>query len=160
MKRFSRKYNSRRFGIWSMVLALLGITSGCHYFEPVCMYGSPSARYSVKGTVTDENGSPLQGIGVTISGMNTGANEQEGFPMADTLRTDAAGIYTLNTQNYPWEDLKIRTFDTDGEAHGGQFAPDSATVTGYSFKKDKKDDDGWYEGEANIEVPDIKLKKK
>ena len=155
-----RKY-IRRTKFWGLLFALLGVTSACDPIEEIiglhsCMYGTPTAKFSIKGTVTDEAGEPLNGIKVTVSGVNTDSSLQEDYPMADTLTTDTKGTYILDTRHMPWRKLKIRAFDTDGELNGGQFAPDSATVSNIQFK----DGDGsWYFGEADVDVPAIKMKR-
>ncbi len=146
----------KKTGFIAMLLSLLGFAPACDIVGP-CMYGTPNARFNIKGTVTDEKGSPIEDIRILISGINSGIY-QESYPMADTLKTDAQGTYILNTSDWPWEALKINAIDTDGDLHGGQFAPDSVIVSGIKFEKNKKDDNGWYAGEAKIDVPTIKMK--
>ena len=50
----------------SGVLTLLGFSAaGCHE-DTFDEYGSPHAKYRVVGTVTDENGQPIEGIQVKV----------------------------------------------------------------------------------------------
>lgn len=150
----------KKTGFIAMLLSLLGLAPACEIIVEPCMYGTPNAKFDIKGTVTDEKGTPIEDIKILVSGVETGSYTQEFYPMADTLKTDAKGTYVLNTSDWPWGALKINAIDTDGDLHGGQFAPDSVIVSGIKFEKDKKDDNGWYAGEAKIDVPVIKLKKK
>ena len=55
----------RKFCFFALLLSILGLGGGCEVIEPV-MYGSPYAHYSVKGTVTDEKGSPIKDLEVRL----------------------------------------------------------------------------------------------
>lgn len=44
-------------------------------------------------------------------------------------------------------------------ANGGEFASDSLRNSTYTFLKDKNDKNEWSVGNADITMPDIKLKK-
>ena len=157
-------------GFFAMLLSLLGIGSSCSEIEdifgPRLMYGSPTARYSVKGTVTDEAGTPVPGIKVVVSGVYSFNDDnnvlvRDYFQLADTLSTDGSGNYSIQDRSsIPYNEILIRTFDTDGDLNGGTFAPDSASVTNINFVKDKDDKSEWYCGKADVNVPVIRLKKK
>ena len=48
-------------------VTMLGFNSAaCSHEEPMDEYGVPYSRYRVMGTVTDENGMPIEGIKVKI----------------------------------------------------------------------------------------------
>ena len=58
MKTHKSHTRKEKGGFFALLLALVGIsTTGC-----VCMYGSPTADWAVKGKVIDENGQPVPGL--------------------------------------------------------------------------------------------------
>ena len=156
---------SRKFGFISLFLAFLGL-GGCDVLEDIgiikCMYGSPYATFSVKGTVTDEQGNPIQDLDVSLHGV---ISNDEGQTMAvpsshSPVKTDQKGTYLINIGGIPYSMIQVNVNDVDGTANGGEFASDSLRISNYSFIKDKKDKNEWSVGTADITVPDIKLKKK
>lgn len=161
-----RKINKpNRTGFFALLLSLLGI-GGCDAIEneigglmPL-MYGSPTAQYSIKGKVTDEDGKEIPDLEVTFSGMWT---DDAGYsytrPIAAPVKTDAQGRYDTDMTGFPCDRLQVKVVDNDGPLNGGDFASDSTTVY-VEFKKDKKDKNPWYHGEADVTVPSFKLKKK
>ena len=140
-----------------MLLALLGVSAtGC--ITP-CMYGSPSADWSVKGKVIDEQGEGVEGLQVVVSNYFPNSAEviyDVNEKPLDTLRTGRDGTYGLDGQGFPLNQLKIKVEDIDGEAGGGEFADVSLVLHDIKFEDGK----GWYEGHAEINVPDIIVKKK
>ena len=151
---------TRKLGFFSMLLALLGL-GGCEIIMPE-MYGAPSANFSVKGTVTDEGGNPIQDLEVSLSGVDSYDGEVYVIPtFRDPVKTDQKGTYLLDiSSTTPFTTLQVNVKDVDGPANGGEFASDSARTSNYSFVKDKKDHDTWSVGTADITMPVIKLKKK
>lgn len=140
-----------------MLLALFGLsTSGC--FIPA-MYGTPSADWSVKGRVTDEDNQPVAGIQVVL-GNHFQSNEhviydQEYWPL-DTLQTGPDGTFQASRGGFPIQQLKVDFQDIDGEENGGEFEAVSLMIRKIEYKDAK----GWYSGRAEIEIPDVILKKK
>jgi len=153
---------ARALGIFSLLLAFLGV--GCEELGIVeVMYGSPSAHFSVKGKVTDEQGNPIQNLDVSFHGV---ISNEEGQTMVVPnsyipVKTDTKGTYVIETGGIiPYTTIQVNVKDTDGSANGGEFASDSLRNSTYVFIKDKKDKDSWSIGTADITMPDIKLKKK
>ena len=62
--RFFRWYNA----VLTALLAVLGY--GCSKDEPMDMYGTPTARYHLSGTVADETGKRIDGILISIEEKN------------------------------------------------------------------------------------------
>lgn len=150
---------SHRTGLFSLLLGLLGLgTTGC--IQP-CMYGSPTANYSVKGKVIDENGKPIPGLQIVLAHRydNTDAViYDENYWPIDTLQTGTDGIYHLETQTgFPISKLQVDVHDIDGEANGGTFNDAALVVKDIDYTGG---DGSWYEGYAEIKIPDIILKKK
>jgi len=153
---------ARALGIFSLLLAFLGVS--CEELGIVeVMYGSPSAHFSVKGKVTDEQGNPIQNLNVSFHGV---ISNEEGQTMvvpnsSVPVKTDTKGTYLINIgATIPYSTIQINVNDVDGTAHGGEFASDSLRNSNYTFIKDKKDKDSWSIGTADITMSDIKLKKK
>ena len=155
-----------KIGFFAMLLALFGI-SGCNAIDNeedngimYVMYGSPTAQYSIKGKVTDEAGKVIPELEVTFYGMWTDdAGYSYSRPIAAPIKTDVKGTYDMTGNGFPYNRLKVKIVDSDGPLNGGDFASDS-TIVSVEFKKDKKDNNYWYHGEANVAVPTVKLKKK
>ncbi len=146
-----------------MLLALLGL-GGCEGIEEdlgiiEVMYGTPSVHYSVKGKVTDEKGNAVKGIEVSVYGnyMENGQLVSRPFMPGDA--SDEKGSYTKERSSvFGFPSLTIHFKDVDGDANGGSFADDSTTVN--ITVKDVTNGGAWYRGQAEVEVPTIKLKKK
>ena len=96
------------------ILSLLGLATACsknHDEGDVCMYGTPTVSFSVKGHVTDEKGQPIEGILVSV------CNDSFTF-------TDAQGqfafkkqpLFGMNVGEKFVDELECR--DIDGEANG------------------------------------------
>ena len=153
-----------RFYHWynAVLTALLGMLGyGCSSeTETLVEYGMPSADYVVKGIVTDEQGTPIEGIKVSTKHVSRDL-EAMGIHEAytiDSLQTDAAGRYTLTNGAYYYDnDFKLFVEDIDGEANGGTFKSDTIDV---DFQKavQIKEGSGWYSGTFEINQ-DIQLKK-
>ena len=148
--RFNRWYN----GVLTALLSMLGY--GCSTSEDptydVQMYGVPITAYQIKGQVTDEAGTPVQGIKVSQKLIFLSAEGKKDILGIDSILTDTSGRYQLNSygsNNYK----KLFVEDVDGEANGGEFLSDTLDI---DFEKAVKTDDK-YSYELNM---DIKLKKK
>ena len=140
-----------------MLLALLGLgTTGC--IIP-CMYGSPTADWTVKGKVINESGEPVPGLQVVLNNHYENSEDviydQNDWPL-DTLLTGTDGVYTVDQGGFPLQQLKVDVMDIDGEAGGGEYADVSLIIKDFKFEDGK----GWYEGHAEINVPDIIVHKK
>lgn len=94
----------------SSLIALTAVT-GCkcatntQQEEPVCMYGAPTAYYTVRGTITNAQKEPLKGIQVQVSVSSPRDNE---LPLEER--------YFMEMQKYDYEtQTSITTFSTDEE---------------------------------------------
>ena len=147
-----------RFFSWfcSAVIALLGF-AGCSD-DPSKMadeYGSPYADYKYMGTITDEEGNPIQGIKATLVGSS---NVISGREIA-VLTTDKDGKFESEYYNDGSTQIyRIDFTDTDGELNGGEFASASINPSEMESTKVKENDthDKWYRGQferkANIKL--------
>ena len=128
------------------------------------MYGSPTTTYRIKGKVTDENGNTLQGVKVTAAAIVSKPEDPTVMgtrQIAESTETETGGTYVVGTGFYPVKTLRIYAEDVDGAANGGEFAKDSIDVQVTIVKDEEKAKKiPWYAGEADVQVPDIKLKKK
>ena len=138
------------------VLGVLGFSACSDDPESASVaYGSPNAKYKYVGTVTDEQGNPIEGINVVMSGDYVSST-----PFASlTLKTDKDGKFstvTLTSVN-----TRINTLDfvdVDGEANGGEFESQTITPKDMTKTQIKEGDGGWYMGEFELSA-NIKLKK-
>ena len=156
--RFNRWYNV----VLTALLSVLGF--GCSSDEPeeygtiLMEYGTPYADYIFKGTVTDEAGTPVQGIKTSLKSVFENDNEHYVFGL-DSVETDVSGSYQLKYVGTQDRGLKIIVEDIDGEANGGEFLSDTLDIDYNKAVQTKKSDEFWYEGAYDISQ-DIKLKKK
>jgi len=156
--RFNRWYNV----VLTALLSVLGF--GCSSDEPeeygtiLMEYGTPYADYIFKGTVTDEAGTPVQGIKTSLKSVFDNDNEHYVFGL-DSVETDVSGSYQLKYVGTQDRGLKIIVEDIDGEANGGEFLSDTLDIDYNKAVQTKKSDEFWYEGAYDISQ-DIKLKKK
>lgn len=107
---------------------LVGINFSCdkHGFwddDAPNAYGCPTMNfyhYNVNGTVTNEQGQPIAGIGVRLA-----EDEEYGYWYRDT--TDADGRYSLNYTRTYIDNSYIRFDDIDG-VENGNYQDTVATV--------------------------------
>ena len=158
MKKRNFENKAGKTGFFAMLLALVGISATSCW--PVCMYGTPSAEWSVKGKVIDEAGEPVPGLQVALGNRvdnEPGVIYDENYYPLDTLKTGPDGTYQIVRNGFPLSQLQVDVKDIDGEANGGEFQDVTLVVKDFQFE----DGDGaWYSGHADINVPDIVVKKK
>ncbi len=132
------------------LLILLGFSS-CDKENPnneepgggLCMYGTPSAEYRIKGTVTDKDGRPVTSANVIIRnlGYESQFAEDEALYkdvwLNDTLKVNDKGEYLFVDRDSGWGENDFRVV-----VHDVAHKPDSVKVTLVP-----KDGDGaWFEG--------------
>lgn len=136
----------------SGAMVLLGFAS-CD--DDKVMYGSPSVKFQVKGKVTSDIGTPLEGIQVIVR-ANWDNNSQG---RADTIYTDAKGEFA--SQEIEAGGLNAQTAyfnDVDGAANGGTFKSDSISLKTMDKKQLEKGNE-WYAGKFELTTT-VKLKEK
>ena len=144
------KYLTLKNWLLAALGGLLGVNlAGCDKipFPGACEYGCPEATYHVKGTVTNTEGQPIEGIGVGKRYLYNDENSEPVYSYFDT--TDAEGRYSINNYcSFPGEPFPLHFCDIDGDENGSY----NDTVVGI-----KTDDvqltggDGhWYEGEGTV----------
>ena len=151
--RFNRWYNA----VLTALLSMLGY--GCSTSEDptyVQEYGVPITEYQIKGQVTDEAGTPVQGIktSVKIIMSSPSADGKKEIYARDSVLTDASGKYDISFATTPGNpETKLIVEDIDGEANGGEFLSDTLDI---DYEKAVHMDDS-YRYELNMNV---KLKKR
>ena len=158
MKKHKSHIRKERSGLFALLLALVGIgTTGCWQ---ICMYGTPSAEWAVKGKVIDESGKPVPGLQVALGNRmdnEPGVIYDQNYWPLDTLKTDPDGVYQVVSSGFPLSKLQVDVTDIDGEANGGEFNDVTLVISDFTFEDGKG---AWYAGRADINVPDIVVKKK
>lgn len=130
--------------LMAMLFGLLGFSScSDDEDEPICMYGTPTADYIVKGTVTDEAGNPIMGINIYPSGTLTPA------------KTDAEGRFKTDNLSYGGPYIFV---DPDGDANGGRFETDTLHYNDFKCTKVGESKHDWHMGVFELEA-EVKLKK-
>ena len=137
------------------IISLLGFSACKAEKEILYEYGSPYADYKYMGTITDEDGNPIQGIKATLVGSS---NIISGREIA-VLTTDKDGKFESEYYNETNTHItKIEFTDIDGELNGGEFASASINPSEMESTKVKENDthDKWYRGQferkANVKL--------
>ena len=135
------------------VLSLLGLATACSKHddgEEVCMYGTPTATFSVKGHVTDEKGQPIEGILVCVCNNS--------FTFTDAQRQFAfkrQPVFGMNVGDKFVDELECR--DVDGETNGS-FENKKQSVF---FTRDKEvATNMWYQGDYRSPDTSVVLRAK
>lgn len=131
--------------LMAMLFGLLGF-SACSEDEEdemLVMYGTPTADYIVKGTVTDDAGNPIMGINIYPSRTLTLA------------KTDAEGRFKTDTLSY---DGPYFFVDPDGDTNGGRFETDTLYYNDFKSTKVGESKHTWHMGVFELEA-EVKLKK-
>jgi putative lipoprotein (rSAM/lipoprotein system) len=128
------------------IISLLGFSACKAEKEILYEYGSPYADYKYMGTITDEEGNPIQGIKATLIGSSNlvSGNEIAVFTTDKDGKFESEYYNERNTNIY-----KIDFTDTDGELNGGEFASTSIKTSEMESTQTKKNDthDKWYRGQ-------------
>lgn len=136
-------------GLLSGTLALLGYTSCDSAGDEPVEYGSPYAKYEIKGKVTDQDTkAAVEGARVIVKPMQWKSDETFPPQMFDTLQTDKDGNYL-----YQDETMSIDRFRVVCEDPSGVLKADSTTV-----EMNPQGGEGWYQGSDSQEV-NFELKK-
>lgn len=132
------------------LLAVAGWSTACD--EPMAEYGTPTADYVIKGTVTDSiSKQSLKNIRIVRQTNDIGLQ-------SDTTYTDLNGYYQFSFSGFPEEhpEFKLITADIDGNQNGGDFETRNVSVLISSTDRTEKGDNHWYQGKF-VKKQDIKL---
>jgi putative lipoprotein (rSAM/lipoprotein system) len=138
----------------AVILSMLGF-SGCDLGNEDVVgpveYGTPYAKFSFNGTVTNKDGNPVKDIKVEI-------DRQGVIYLTEPMSTDTLGRYSTMFADFPVEDFKVIVSDVDGEENGS-YQSDTIAV---KITKDDYYEQGhgaWYHGSATKKV-DVELEDK
>ena len=146
--------------IWicSLIMTALGF-AGCSDDEDTIVadeYVTPYADYKYMGTVTDENGKPIEGINVVFQ-----KHGYKNYPELFRIETDKSGKY--ETDYLDWTmganaAYQVLYTDIDGEENGGHFEDKILEI--HKMDKTKiKDGEHWYQGMFDLSA-EVKLSRK
>lgn len=148
-----------------VLLSLLGFSS-CNKNEiddpgnDICLYGTPTTHYIIKGKVTDTDGKPINGVKVETN--DTYADRRR--PLTEPVYTDEKGEYSANGVGISSDGqgnilLEVTFEDVDGEANGGTFANDTVRGKDMTIEKVKDGDGAWNRGTYEITANKTMKKK-
>lgn len=165
------KHKSLLSRLCAAVLALLGFAS-CEKFNDIrCEYGTPSVDFKVKGTVTDADEKPIEGIRVIVrtnfdnlpdsrQSYVDDLGRYHAYGGDDTLFTDVKGRYESNElYTVAIASQHVYFDDIDGNAKGGAFQSDSVQLKTAPNRQYQKANGHWYNGGYEYTV-DVQLQKK
>lgn len=127
----------------------------------VAMYGQPHADFTVKGTVTDETGTPIEGIKTVVDSyyewVDDAGYSYSQLDFSDTLYTDAQGRIEMGAGLFDKGRVVVTLTDVDGEENGGTF--EEKVLDNVPLEQVEKGDGAWYNG-AYEAVFEARLKRK
>lgn len=135
-----------------LLLGALGFAGCSESFS--CEYGTPSVDFTVKGKVTDSEGTPIKGIVVSSKSVQS--------------YDDGNGLNAVTDENGEFVTNKVKEFgvggtlvftDVDGAENGGDFETYEKELLHSERTQIKEGDGNWYQGEYEVTV-DVKLRKK
>ncbi|MCL2502075.1 MAG: radical SAM-associated putative lipoprotein [Bacteroidales bacterium] len=169
MKKWNRTWNNGAQWVIAGLLTLLGFSACGDKDEIIPMgleYGTPHAKYAVKGKVTDAQGQALSPMRVIVPRVVLHTPARPGFipdnpvytmPIRDTLYTKPDGSFEYTYAGFPTETVHIHLKFED-PALQPVFESDSTRVDFHH--SDLKGGDGrWNTGSAQKEA-DMTLKRK
>lgn len=119
-----------------MAASLLGFGTACDKEEQtLVMYGTPYNNYRVKGTVTDPDGNPIEGIEVC------GNNSPE-----TAVLTGADGSFEIAGRSIG-QSVKLGFTDIDGPDNGGDFASGSLDIRFTEEERTAEGSGAWHKGD-------------
>jgi putative lipoprotein (rSAM/lipoprotein system) len=139
-----------------LLISLLGFTTSCAKEEIKYMYGSPNAKFIVKGEI--KSAQTQQPIPDIIVEMRIVYEQEGGARLAGTSFSRANGDYEVAMGDSPGDyTIQLKYTDTDGPLNGEYETKDTTVV--FKDTKYTGGDGSWYWGYAEKEM-DIKLKPK
>lgn len=143
--------------VLSFLLVLLGF-SACDPIDPVDEYGSPYAKFNIKGVVINEdseNNEYVKGIKVVVGRSYKKDNGDEFVYNTDSLYTDKNGYFNITTIDFPSsQKFTIKFEDVDGMVNGTyETKTDVVSFENPSFEGGES----WYEGETSKDLGIIKI---
>ena len=157
--RFNRWYNAVLTALLSMLGFSCSLDEPDEYGSTPVEYGTPHADYILKGTVTDEAGTPIKGIKTSLKEVYKDDTGTYVFGI-DSIQTNESGNYQLKNRGMPYDNRKkLVVEDIDGEANGGEFLNDTLDIDYDKAVKVGEGDHHWYVGKYEV-ATDVRLKKK
>ncbi len=145
MSKIKNHFSTMLMGICSSLLTLLGFS--CSSEEQPCMYGMPTGGFEIKGSVTTEDGAPVDDAEIRVNHANAPSGV---YPFVITS-TNAEGDYTAIGHSHADPEVKVVCLPSDP-----QLEPDSVIV---EMHYNKENAGSWYVGDAK-EIVNFKLKSK
>lgn len=146
--------------VLSFILVLLGF-SACDAIDPIDEYGSPYAKFNIKGIVINEaseNNEYAKGIKVVVARSYKKDNGEEFLYNTDSLYTDKNGYFNITTVDFPSsQKFTIKFEDVDGRENGiYETKTDVISFENPIFEGGKS----LYKGETNKDLGIIKITPK
>lgn len=98
-----------RFCAGLLALVGFGCSDGDGTDDMICMYGTPTGSFEVKGNVVDSEGTPVGDAEIIVTGPELPSSI---WKMA-TVKTDAEGDYSIDSKSDTSKKLKVVCKPTD-----------------------------------------------
>lgn len=135
---------------WFLIslLGLFGISCSMDKDDDdlICMYGTPTALFTLKGKVVDTQNNPVQGAQIRI----TPEYKEHAWMKADTVYTDNEGNYNWNNQRQSYRSYRVITENPSlGQMDEWKWAADTTYINFTDKDKVKGSESGWHLGNFN-----------
>ncbi len=145
MQQLSNYLNKSWTQLLSGLLMMLGF-SACNWEDPendpdtvICMYGTPTATFSIKGKVMNQDQQALSGIRIIVANREKCQQATTNFtpdhpvvstPVNDTIYTDLEGKFTWHDGTLPSDTIRyeLQFHDTDTTPNEPHYRTDTVKV--------------------------------
>lgn len=134
------------------LLVLLGFSSCDMGGEE---YGTPTAKFTIKGKTVDKDNKAISGLKVALGEINRSGNGKTTY-YVDSVSTDIRGVFKISFQDFPAEQKFVIRYEDVGREQNGLIKTIIDTVR---FEKPDftNGSGGWYAGETTKDLGTIKL---
>lgn len=167
MKNAKNKLSILLSGIISIILSMLGFSS-CDDIngggDPICEYGTPSAKFKITGKVVSEgNKNPIKDLQVTLQEYDTWkdgiGNYYEQKSQILTIKTGTDGSFVFDYGGFPTSKKYIYLIEDIDDDLNGNFETKKDSIL-FTNPKYKNGSGNWYKGETEKDFGTIEVKAK
>jgi len=145
----------KAINLYTSILSFFLVFLGFQCSDPVYEYGTPSAKYKVKGSViSSETKQPIKNIRAV---MIDSYGDKESMTGGDTIYSDSNGNFELELTTIPFEKniFHLKLEDVDGESNG-IYDPKTEKIE-FVNPQYVNSKGSWYLGEVQKDMGKIEL---
>jgi len=147
------KYLSVYSRIISFLLILLGFSS-CD--NGGVEYGTPNAKFIVKGKVVDEKDNNIEGLKVALGRVESWSDVKKVTYYTDSINTDAEGSFKLSIDDFPKDQKFVIRYDNSDRQESSVSIRKIDTVR-FENPNFTNGSGNWYAGETTKNLGTVKV---